>query len=204
MRNRVLSSGTKIMANVIVVLGFGLLAYACYRKYQDTGSLNWLGLLIVNSIFVAMYIAKRDASSVSQSPALWLLAFAGTCVPLLLRPTAPSIPLSIGNIAQWVGIVAIVASLLSLRRSFGIVPAHRGIRTEGLYNFVRHPLYASELIWILGFVIANPSGWNIGLWLCDCVFQFSRACAEERFLSVDPIYSQYRARVKYRLIPLVI
>jgi protein-S-isoprenylcysteine O-methyltransferase Ste14 len=204
MRNRILSSGIKIIANVVVVLGFGLLTYACYRKYHDTGSINWFGLLIVNSVFVAMYIAKRDASSISQSPALWLLAFAGTCVPLLLRPTAPSIPFSIGNIVQWVGIVAIVASLLSLRRSFGIVPAHRGIRTGGLYNFVRHPLYASELIWMLGFVIANPSGWNIGLWLCDCVFQFSRACAEERFLSVDPIYSQYRARVKYRLIPLLI
>jgi protein-S-isoprenylcysteine O-methyltransferase Ste14 len=113
-------------------------------------------------------------------------------------------PISVGNIVQLVAIVAIVASLLSLRRSFGIVPAHRGIRTGGLYNIVRHPLYASELVWMLGFVIANPSGWNIGLWLCDCVFQFSRACAEERFLSVDPIYSRYRARVKYRLIPFVI
>ena len=92
--------------------------------------------------------------------------------------------------------------MLSLRRSFGIVPAHRGIRTGGLYNVVRHPLYASELVWFLGFAIDNPSGWNIGLWLCDCVLQFSRACAEERFLSVDPIYSQYRTRVRYRLIRL--
>ena len=204
MRNRILSSGIKIIANVVVVVFFGLLALACYRKYHDTGSINWLGLLIVNIVCVAMYIARRDASSISQSPLLWLLAFAGTCVTLLLRPTAPSIPFSVGDIVQLVGIVAIVASLLSLRRSYGIVPAHRGIRTGGLYNFVRHPLYASELIWMLGFVIANPSGWNIGLWLCDCVFQFSRACAEERFLSVDPIYSRYRARVKYRLIPFVI
>jgi protein-S-isoprenylcysteine O-methyltransferase Ste14 len=204
MRNRILSSAIKIIANVVVVVGLGLLAWACYLKYHNTGSINWFGLLIVNSVFVAMYIAKRDASSISQSPALWLLAFAGTCLPLILRPTAPSIPFSIGTIVQLVGIVAIVASMLSLRRSFGIVPAHRGIRTGGLYNFVRHPLYTSELVWMLGFVIDNPSGWNIGLWLCDCVLQFSRACAEERFLSVDPIYSQYRARVKYRLIPLVI
>jgi protein-S-isoprenylcysteine O-methyltransferase Ste14 len=204
MRNQILASAIKILANVVVVVGLGLLAWASYLKYHNTGSINWLGLLIVNSIMVAMYVAKRDATSITQSPFLWLLAFAGTCLPLILRPTAPSIPFSIGTIVQLVGIVAIVASMLSLRRSFGIVPAHRGIRTGGLYNFVRHPLYASELVWFLGFAIDNPSGWNIGLWLCDCALQFSRACAEERFLSVDPVYSQYRARVKYRLLPLVI
>ena len=204
MRNKILASAIKILANVVVVVCLALLAWSSYRKYHNTGSINWFGLLIVNSIMVAMYVAKRDANSISQSPFLWLLAFAGTCLPLILRPTAPSMPLSIGTIMQMVGIVAIVASMLSLRRSFGIVPAHRGIRTGGLYNFVRHPLYASELFWMLGFVIANPSGWNIGLLLCDCVLQFSRACAEERFLSVDPVYSQYRARVKYRLLPLVI
>jgi protein-S-isoprenylcysteine O-methyltransferase Ste14 len=204
MRNKILSSGIKIIANVVVVVFFGLLALACHRKYHDTGSINWLGLLIVNSVCVAMYIARRDASYISKSPLLWLIAFAGTCVTLLLRPTAPSLPISVGNIVQLVGIVAIVASMLSLRRSYGIVPAHRGIRTGGLYNFVRHPLYASELFWMLGFVIANPSGWNIGLWLCDCGLQFTRACAEERVLSVDPIYARYRMRVKHRLIPLVI
>jgi len=204
MRNKILASTIKIIANVAVVVFLGLMAQACYRKFHDSGSINWLGLLIVNSMMVAMYVVKRDASAISKSPVLWLLAFAGTCVPLILRPTAPSMWTDIGNIIQMIGIVAITASMLSLRRSFGIVPAHRGIRTGGLYNLVRHPLYASELFWMLGFVIANPSGWNIALWFCDCVLQFSRASAEERFLGGDPIYSQYRARVKYRLLPLVI
>ena len=204
MRNTILSSAVKIIANVVVVVFLGLMAFGCYRKFHDSGSFNWLGLLIVNSIMVAMYVVKRDARSISQSPFLWLLAFAGTCLPLVLRPTSPSMPTSIGNIIQLIGIVAIAASMLSLRRSFGIVPAHRGIRTGGLYNVVRHPLYASELFWMLGFAVANPSGWNIALWCCDCVLQFARASAEERFLGDDPIYTQYRARVRYRLLPLVI
>jgi protein-S-isoprenylcysteine O-methyltransferase Ste14 len=204
MRSKVLSSAIKIIANVVVVLGFGLLAYACYRKYHDTGSIKWFGLLVVNTVFVTMYIARRDAASISSSPSLWLLAFAGTCLPLVLRPTAPTASSAVGSVVQLVGLCAVVASMLSLRRSFGIVPAHRGIRTQGLYNLVRHPLYASELLWMIGFVIANPSVWNIGLWLGDCILQFTRACAEERFLSADPVYSQYRARVRYRLIPLVI
>jgi protein-S-isoprenylcysteine O-methyltransferase Ste14 len=204
MQNKIIASGVKIIANVVIVVALGLLTYACYLKYHASGSVNWLGLLIVNSIFVAMYIARRDATAISQSPALWLLAFAGTCLPLALRPAAPSSWASGGTILQVAGLLAIAASMLSLRRSFGIVPAHRGIRTQGLYNVVRHPLYASELVWMLGFAIVNPSVWNIGLWLCDCLLQFTRACAEERFLSVDPAYAQYQARVKYRLVPLVI
>jgi protein-S-isoprenylcysteine O-methyltransferase Ste14 len=204
MRNKILSSAIKIIANVVVVVGFGLMAYACYRKYRDTGSINWFGLLIVNSLFVAMYVARRDATSISSSPWLWVLAFAGTCVPLLMRPTAPAGWALAGNMVQIAGLCAAAGSMLSLRRSFGIVPAHRGIRTQGLYNLVRHPLYASELLAMLGFVIANPNWWNITFWICDCVLQFTRACAEERFLSIDPLYAQYRARVKYRLIPLVI
>jgi protein-S-isoprenylcysteine O-methyltransferase Ste14 len=204
MRNKILASAIKIIANVVVVVFLGLMVYACYRKYHDSGSINGLGLLIVSSIMVAMYVLKRDARSISQSPLLWLLAFAGTCATLLLRPTAPSTPFNIGDIIQMIGIVAIAASMLSLRRSFGIVPANRGIRTGGLYSFVRHPLYASELLWMLGFVIANPSGWNIALWFCECLLQFARASAEERFLSLDPVYAEYRARVKYRLLPLVI
>lgn len=204
MHNKILSSAIKIVANVVVIVFLGLMAHACYRKFHDSGSFNWLGLLIVNSIMVGMYVTKRDARSISMSPFLWLLAFAGTCVPLVLRPTAPSMSTNIGNIIQLIGILSIAASMLSLRRSFGIVPAHRGIRTGGLYNLVRHPLYASELLWMLGFVIANPSGWNIALWVCDCALQLARALAEERFLGSDPIYTQYRGRVKYRLLPLVI
>jgi|SRR6185312_9472145 len=204
MRNRILAGAIKVLANVVVILFLGLMAFGCYRRFHDSASVNWFGLLIVNSIMVAMYVAKRDARSISQSPFLWLLAFAGTCVPLALRPTPTAALTNVGNVIQIVGIVAIVASMLSLRRSFGIVPAHRGIRTGGLYNVVRHPLYASELFWMLGFVIANLNAWNIALWVCDCVLQFSRASAEERFLGGDPIYTQYRRRVKYRLFPLVI
>src|SRR5882724_7234251 len=117
MRNKILASAIKIIANVVVIVFLGLLAQASYNKYQNSGSINWLGLLIVNSIMVTMYVVKRDASSISKSPFLWLLAFSGTCLPLILRPTAPSTPFSIGNIIQMVGIVAIAASLLSLRRS---------------------------------------------------------------------------------------
>lgn len=203
-RSNIISSALRIIPYAVVVLGLLFMSYACYRKYRDTGSVNWLGLLIVNAVFTSMYIARRDATAISSSPSLWLLAFVTTCLPFAARPSAPVPSAAVGDIVQLAGLGAVVGSMLSLRRSFGIVPAHRGIRTKGLYNLVRHPLYASELLTLIGFVIANPSVWNIGLWLSQCVLQFTRACAEERFLSADPVYCHYRVRVKYRLIPFII
>src|SRR3954465_11879201 len=115
MHNRILASAIKIIANVVVVIFLGLVVNACYRRFHDSGSINWLGLLVVNSIMVAMYVVKRDARSISRSPFLWLLAFAGTCAPLALRPTATAALTDIGNVIQIVGIVAIAVSMLSLR-----------------------------------------------------------------------------------------
>ncbi len=194
----------KIVANSVVTIFVGLLVYSCYRRYQESGSLNSLGLLVVNSIFVVLYIAKRDATSITTSPQLWLLGLAGSCAPLLLRPTDTMPLATLGTAIQFVGLLAIGASLLSLRRSFGIVPANRGVQTDGLYSHVRHPLYASELLWMLGFVVANPSVPNAGIWIVSCALQFSRAVAEERFLLADAAYRQYLSRVPYRLIPRLV
>jgi protein-S-isoprenylcysteine O-methyltransferase Ste14 len=204
MCSAIASSAVRILANVVVVLALALLAYSCFQKFDQSGSLNWLGLLIVNLLMVTMYVARRDATAISQSAGLWVLAFAGTCLPLAMRPTDNIGFSALGTAIQLAGMGGIIASMLSLRRSFGIVPANRGVRTRGLYKFVRHPLYASELLVLLGIAVVNPSAWNFGLFICDCVLQFLRAAAEERFLSKDPVYCEYRARVRYQLIPLVL
>lgn len=194
----------KVVANVIVVLLFALLAFSCYRQFRVTGSINWLGLLAVNALFVCLFIVRRDATTISTSPALWVLAFSGSALALLMRPVESDEFVVVGNGIQFLGIALIIVAALSLRRSFGIVPANRGIRREGLYRVVRHPLYCAELLTLIGFVIANPSTRNALLWIGTAVLQFSRACAEEKFLSADPAYREYASRVKYRLIPRLI
>ncbi len=197
----IVKSGLRIVANVTVVLGLGLLTAACYRQFTVTGSINTLGLLVVNALFVIMYVTRRDATAISTAPGLWLLAFTGTTFPLLMRPTDAAEFAAVGNTLQMLGIGLIVAALFSLRRSFGVVPANRGVRVGGLYRIVRHPLYAAELLSLLGAVLANPSMRNALLWVTGCGLQFFRARAEEGFLSADALYRSYRERVRYRLIP---
>jgi len=187
--------------NVMVLLMFGLLVISAYHHFATTGSTRFLGILLVNLLFLGLFITRRAATAETDSLPLWLLAVAGTACPLLLRPSDGAGLMIVGSIIQITGIVLIAGGLLSLRRSFAVVPGNRGIRDGGLYRMVRHPIYFSELVALLGAVLINPSVANWTIWLCECGLQYARARAEENFLSSDPIYRSYRERVPYRLIP---
>jgi len=100
-----------------------------------------------------------------------------------------------------VGIVGLLVALISLGRSFGIIPANRGIKRAGLYRIVRHPIYASELIFHAGYLLGNVSGRNLVLVILVAAGQVYRLLAEERLLSGDGEYRDYAEAVRYRLIP---
>jgi protein-S-isoprenylcysteine O-methyltransferase Ste14 len=94
-----------------------------------------------------------------------------------------------------------IASLLTLGRSFGVWPALRFLVTKGPYRFVRHPIYLSYLIADVGY---NLQEWNYGTALMVMAGWLSliyRIHAEERILSKDTEWSDYAARVRFRLIP---
>ena len=190
--------------NIVVLLLFALCAWAAYRHFLVTHSSQSFGILAVNTLLLALFVTRRPASAESPSLSLWLLGVAGTALPLLLRPSDVAGLVGIGTTVQLIGMAMMTAGLLSLRRSFAVVPGNRGVRVGGLYRVLRHPIYISELTAVLGVVLVSPTLWNASLWLCLCGLQFARARAEEEFLALDPAYRAYRARVRYRLIPGVL
>jgi protein-S-isoprenylcysteine O-methyltransferase Ste14 len=190
--------------NILVLLLFALGAYASYRHFLTSRSIQSFGILTVNGMLLVLFLARRPAAAESPSLPLWLLGFAGTALPLLLRPSDGPGFVRAGTVIQIAGMVMVVAGLLSLRRSFAVVPGNRGVREGGLYRIVRHPIYISELVAVLGAVLVNPTLANWAVWVCECGLQFARARAEEEFLSSDPVYRAYRERVRYRLLPGVL
>jgi protein-S-isoprenylcysteine O-methyltransferase Ste14 len=181
--------------NILVVLLFGLGAIASVQHFLSSRSIQSFGMLGVNTLLLGLFLARRPAAAESPSPPLWLLSVAGTALPLLLRPSDGPGLVRAGTVIQVAGMVMVAAGLLSLRRSFAVVPGNRG---------VRHPIYISELMAVLGAVLVYPTIRNVLLWITLCGVQFARARAEEEFLSSDPVYRAYRARVRYRLIPGVL
>ena len=88
-----------------------------------------------------------------------------------------------------------------LGRSFGLVPANRGVVASGPYLLVRHPIYSGYLITHIGFLLAHPSAWNIAILLVADTALIVRALYEERILVRDEQYREYCSRVGWHLVP---
>lgn len=187
--------------NALIVVLFTLLAISSYHRFMVTGTVGALGVLAVNTLMLGLFLGRRPAQSETRAPRLWVLSFAGTALPLLMRPSDYSGLTQVGGTLQVAGLILLASALLSLRRSFSVAPANRGVRVGGLYRIVRHPVYAAELIVFLGVVLANPTVANAAIWLGECALQLLRARAEEQLLEMDPTYRAYLERVGYRLVP---
>jgi protein-S-isoprenylcysteine O-methyltransferase Ste14 len=123
--------------------------------------------------------------------------------PPIVAPAAAA-PL-IGDTASLaigtVGLLVVIAGKLSLGRSFGLIPANRGIVSTGLYRIVRHPIYLGYFITHVAFVAANPTFWNFFVLFVADIAQLARAVCEERTLAQDEAYRAYQARVRWRVVP---
>ena len=76
--------------------------------------------------------------------------------------------------------------------------------TTGPYAVVRHPMYASAMLYLLGTPLALGSYWGLLALAFMLPFLIWRLIDEERFLIRDlPGYAEYRTRVRYRLIPFL-
>lgn len=159
-------------------------------------------LLVASEIAAVVFLLIQRKGSWSSSFYTTFIAFAGTGAALCVGPgdinlapdyiTAPLI---------WVGTAIALAAKLSLRRSFGLIPANRGVKVSGAYRFVRHPMYTGYLINHIGFLLMAFSMWNLVAYVTCWVLLYLRAIEEERFLLQDPKYVDYAQTVRARIVP---
>jgi protein-S-isoprenylcysteine O-methyltransferase Ste14 len=190
-------------ANLVGAAGAAWFALAGYHHYQQTRSLIGAVFLAVQLWVVIAYLVRRPARRVSLRAGDWLLAFGGTFGGVLFRPDGlhPPAGVVLGLVLQVAGLVVCVAAFAALGRSFGFAPADRGLRRRGPYAVVRHPIYASYVLLLLGYVAQSVSARNIAVMVLVCGCNVGRILAEERFLATGTEYGSYRAAVRWRLVP---
>jgi protein-S-isoprenylcysteine O-methyltransferase Ste14 len=193
----------RLSANMVGAGGAALFAWAGLEHYETTHSLVGAGFFAAQLWVVIAYLVRRPASVVSQRTGDWALAFGGTFGGVLFRPSGahPHWGVIAGLDLQVVGLAICAVSFFSLGRSFGFAPANRGLKCRGAYAVVRHPIYASYILLQLGYVLQSLSVRNAIVMIFVCSCDVGRALAEERLLATSTTYDEYRARVRWRLMP---
>jgi protein-S-isoprenylcysteine O-methyltransferase Ste14 len=74
--------------------------------------------------------------------------------------------------------------------------------STGPYAVVRHPMYASALLYLIGTPLALGSYWGLLALVFTLPFLMWRLVDEEQVLARElPGYTDYRTHVRYRLVP---
>ena len=191
--------------------GFALLAYGIAVSnlasawWADPTRLTLLLLLLTEGYTLLLVMMARRASIRDMAPATVIATMyaAFFFVALDARDTTRLIPEVVGVVLQVLGTCWQFTSKFFLGRSFGLLPAQRGLVTGGPYRLVRHPIYLGYLIGHIGFLLANFSWWNFGVLALLYGAQVYRIAREESVLAASDDYRAYQKRVRWRLLPFV-
>lgn len=164
-------------ANVVWLIGAAIMAVMCFARFVPRSATVNLGTLIA-------------------SGAMLLL-------PCFMRPMNPSTGamLTTGLLLELFGVILTQVARIYMGRSFGILPANRGVVSNGPFRYVRHPIYLGWLILSIGYTMSYSSSRNVLLIVVALPFMVWRIDQEETHLSADPEYRGYMDRVRFRLWP---
>ena len=155
-------------------------------------------LLFAQAGLAALLMIFRRSTHVTAPKWVEVTAWLSACLPLFFF-----VPSS-GSLWQGLlpvpGLVLNLWALASLGTAFGISPAQRGLVTEGPYHWLRHPMYAGELLSLVGGLFAAFRLWNLVILLVFSASLIWRINREEQILSSSG-YPAYARHVRWRLVP---
>ncbi|OIN79610.1 methyltransferase family protein [Mycobacterium malmoense] len=107
-------------------------------------------------------------------------------------------------VAAGLGIAMLVVIQNGYAAATVTVEAGQRVVADGVYKFVRHPMYVGNVIMMLGIPLALGSYWGLLFVIPGVVVLVFRILDEERLLTQELAgYREYAQRVRYRLVPNV-
>lgn len=198
---------TEWLLRIFALLAYGFavsnLALAWWR---DSSRWTLLLLLLIEGYTLVMVLVARPARLRDMAPLTVAATLYAAFFFVLLEPrgTQRLVPELAGVALQLAGTLWQFASKLVLGRSFGLLPAQRGLVTAGPYRVVRHPIYLGYLIGHVGFLLVNWSWVNLAVLALLYVAQVLRMHREETVLAAgSDDYCRYQQQVRWRLLPFI-
>jgi protein-S-isoprenylcysteine O-methyltransferase Ste14 len=165
-------------------------------------ALRWAGTLLAVAFYALViwcYLRRGPARATTTSVTARAAAVVATWAPFVIpwlhgAPPGP-VGQGVSDVLLLAGTAWAVWSLRSLGRNLSVIAQVRDVADGGPYRWIRHPLYAGEIVSTLGLAIAAHSLAAIAVWLGICALQAYRAVREEQLLlAVLPGYGAYRIR----------
>jgi len=187
----------------------------------------WLYLLVfmLVSLFITIYLVKNDPELLKRrmrggpqaeqrtSQKIIMLFTSVAFIALVVVPgldrrfgwtLVPIVLVILGDALVAIGFyfIFLVYKENSYTSATIEVAADQKVIDTGPYKFVRHPMYASALLYLLGTPLALASYWGLIPFVTIIPFLMWRLMDEESMLKKElPGYSQYQQRVRRRLLP---
>jgi protein-S-isoprenylcysteine O-methyltransferase Ste14 len=194
----------EVSARVGTAILLSLFAYIAIKHWRADPTRMTLLLLVVAECFtLGLSLVVRVPMRRDWNPVALICALGASYyfLAIQLAPGTRLVPEAVGAALQIAGICWQLFAKVSLRRSFGILPANRGVVSHGAYRFVRHPMYLGYFVMDMGFLLTNFGIQNILVYGGQFALQVVRIIREEKILSSDERYRAYKGKVHYRVIP---
>jgi protein-S-isoprenylcysteine O-methyltransferase Ste14 len=178
------------------------------RALYAAGKLDFIEIsfIVQNLVIAAVVLARREHFALDRNIWRQLIALAAffSGVAFIGQPqTGEGAVMTVAQavilVANFLGIVCVV----NLGKSFGVLIACRGVKTTGLYGWVRHPMYGSDILLRIGYVLTHFTVFTVTALVLSSACYVYRALLEERFLAQQDEYRDYMRRVHYRFIPFL-
>jgi protein-S-isoprenylcysteine O-methyltransferase Ste14 len=158
-------------------------------------------------MLLALLIMTRSPAKAQADGLLpRVAAFVGSYLPWTITffgKTEQALPNLLSTACVLIGMIMTLVTIRHLGRSFSLVPQARSVVQTGPYRWIKHPLYLSEEIVILGVVLQYLTPVTVIVLVLHIAVQVCRILYEEDLLRRNcPEYSSYEAS-RWRLIPCI-
>lgn len=219
---------TKTLFSLVALsVAMGLLLFVPAGTIQYWQAWVYLAIFTGASLLISLYLLKRDpallkrrmsggptAEKETTQKIIMLFASIGF-IALLVVPAldhrfgwskvSPSVVMA-GDILVAIGfyfIFLVYRENTFTSATIQVVENQKVIST-GPYALVRHPMYASALLYLIGTPLALGSYWGLLAFVFMVSFLIWRLFDEEKFLAKNlPEYKEYQKKIPHRLVPYV-